>query len=69
VGETAACANSENTGTAERLTVTLVALIERDRLSVAAAARALDLAVETAGALVRQWAVEIRRPIRRRRSA
>ena len=33
-------------------------MIERDHLSVAAAARSVGVGVETAGALVRQWAIE-----------
>jgi hypothetical protein len=33
-------------------------VIERDHLSVAAAARSVGVGVETAGALVRQWAIE-----------
>jgi len=42
----------------ERLTAALVTLIQRDRLSIAAAARNVGLTVETAGALVRVWAIE-----------
>ena len=41
-----------------RLTAAVVTLVERERLSVAAAARRVGLTVETAGALVRLWAIE-----------
>ena len=58
MGDTAACAIPADSGRAERLTATLVSVIERDHLSVAAAARSLGVGVETAGALVRQWAIE-----------
>jgi hypothetical protein len=58
MGNTAACTPPADTGAAERLTATLVSVIERDHLSVAAAARSVGVGVETAGALVRQWAVE-----------
>lgn len=44
---------------AQRLTAQLVALIERDGRSVAAAARKLDLPVEVAGLLVRLHAIEL----------
>jgi hypothetical protein len=40
------------------VTARLVALIESDRLSVAAAARTVGIEVERAGVLVRQYAVE-----------
>jgi hypothetical protein len=43
---------------AQRLTVRLVALIERDGLSVAAAARVLGVDVQLAGLLVRLCAIE-----------
>ena len=58
MGDTAACTIPADSGRAERLTATLVSVIERDHLSVAAAARSVGVAVETAGALVRQWAIE-----------
>ena len=58
MGNTAASTLPANSGRAERLTATLVSVIERDHLSVAAAARSLGVGVETAGALVRQWAIE-----------
>jgi hypothetical protein len=45
-------------GQAQQMTVRLVALIERDGLSVAAAARKLGLDVEAAGSLVRLCAIE-----------
>ena len=41
-----------------RFTAPVVTLVERERLSVAAAARRVGLTVETAGALVRLWAIE-----------
>lgn len=44
---------------AQRLTVELVTLIERDGLSVAAAARRVKLPVELAGLLVRLHAIEL----------
>jgi len=40
------------------LSARLVELIERDGLSVAAAARTIGMEVDTAGALVRMWAIE-----------
>ena len=58
MGDTAACTLPADSGTAERLTATLVLVIERDHLSVAAAARAVGVGVETAGTLVRQSAIE-----------
>ena len=58
MGDTAACTIPADPGRAERLTATLVSVIERDHLSVAAAARSVGVGVETAGALVRQWAIE-----------
>jgi hypothetical protein len=58
MGDTAACVIPADSGVAERLTATLVSVIERDHLSVAAAARSVGVAVETAGELVRQWAIE-----------
>ena len=58
MGDTAACTIPAHSGRAERLTATLVSVIERDHLSVAAAARSVGVGVETAGALVRQWAIE-----------
>jgi len=58
MGDTAACVIPADSGRAERLTATLVSVIERDHLSVAAAARSVGVGVETAGALVRQWAIE-----------
>jgi hypothetical protein len=58
MGDTAACTIPADSGSAERLTATLVAVIERDHLSVAAAARSVGVGVDTAGALVRQWAIE-----------
>jgi len=58
MGDTAACTIPADSGAAERLTATLVWVIERDHLSVAAAARSVGVGVETAGALVRQWAIE-----------
>ena len=58
MGDTAACTIPADSGTAERLTATLVSVIERDHLSVAAAARSVGVGVETAGTLVRQWAIE-----------
>lgn len=44
---------------ARRLTARLVELIECDRLSVAAAARTIDIPIETAGMLVRLHAIEL----------
>ena len=58
MGDTAACMLPADSGRAERLTATLVSVIERDHLSVAAAARAVGVGVETAGTLVRQSAIE-----------
>jgi len=58
MGDTAACTLPADPGRAERLTATLVRVIERDHLSAAAAARSVGVGVETAGALVRQWALE-----------
>ena len=58
MGDTAAWTIPAEPGRAERLTATLVSVIERDHLSVAAAARSVGVGVETAGALVRQWAIE-----------
>jgi hypothetical protein len=58
MGDTAACTPPVDSGRAERLTATLVSVIERDHLSVAAAARSVGVGVERAGALVRQWAIE-----------
>ena len=45
-------------GPAQALTCRLVALIERDRLSVAAAASVTEIGVEQAGVLVRLCAIE-----------
>jgi hypothetical protein len=58
MSDMAACAIPADSESAERLTATLVRVIERDHLSVAAAARFVGVGVETAGALVREWAVE-----------
>ena len=58
MGDTAASTLPADSGSAERLTATLVSVIERDHLSVAAAASSVGVGVETAGALVRQWAIE-----------
>ena len=58
MGDTAACTIPAESGRTERLTATLVTVIERDHLSVAAAARSVGVGVETAGALVRLWAIE-----------
>ena len=58
MGETAAQPIEAPEGQAERLTAALITLIQRERLSVAAAARTMGLTVETAGALVRLWAIE-----------
>jgi hypothetical protein len=58
MGDRAACTIPADSGAAERLTATLVSVIERDHLSVAAAARSVGVGVETAGALVRQWVLE-----------
>ena len=58
MGDTAAWTIPADSGSAERLTATLVSVIERDHLSVAAAARSVGVGVETAGALVRQWVLE-----------
>ena len=58
MGDTATSTIPVDSGAAERLTATLVSVIERDHLSVAAAARSVGVGVETAGALVRQWAIE-----------
>ena len=58
MGDTAACTIPAESGRTERLTATLVTVIERDHLSVAAAARAVGVGVETAGTLVRQSAIE-----------
>jgi len=58
MGDTAACTIPPDLGAGTQLTATLLLVIERDRLSVAAAARSVGVTVETAGALVRQWAIE-----------
>jgi hypothetical protein len=58
MGVTAAQPIEAFEGQTKRLTVALVTLIQRDRLSVAAAARNVGLTVEAAGALVRLWAIE-----------
>lgn len=57
MGETAA-QPIEARDRAARLTAALVTLVDREQLSVAAAARSVGLTVETAGALVRLWAIE-----------
>jgi hypothetical protein len=58
MGMTAAQSIQAPVGQTERLTAALVTLIQRQRLSVAAAARTVGLTVETAGTLVRLWAIE-----------
>ncbi|HYB28312.1 MAG TPA: hypothetical protein VEF89_16990 [Solirubrobacteraceae bacterium] len=58
MGVTAAQPTEASEGQTKRLTAALVTLIQRDRLSVAAAARNVGLTVETAGVLVRLWAIE-----------
>ena len=45
-------------GQTERLTAALIELVQRERLSVAAAGRTMGLTVEAAGTLVRRWAIE-----------
>ena len=58
MGVTAAQSIEASEGETERLTAVLVALIQRDRLSVAAVASTIGVSVEMAGALVRLWAIE-----------
>jgi hypothetical protein len=58
MGMTAAQPIQAPNGQTERLTAALITLIQRDRLSVAAAARTIGLTVEAAGALVRLWVTE-----------
>jgi hypothetical protein len=58
MGATAAQPIQAHDGQTERLTAELVTLIQRERLSVAAAARTVGLTVQTAGTLVRLWAIE-----------
>jgi hypothetical protein len=58
MGVTAAQPTEASEGQTERLAAALVTLIQRDGLSVAAAARTVGLSVELAGALVRLWAIE-----------
>jgi hypothetical protein len=58
MGDTAACTTPDHSVPAKWLTATLVSVIEREHLSVAAAARSVGVGVETAGTLVREWAIE-----------
>jgi hypothetical protein len=58
MGVTAAQPTEASEGHTGQLTRALITLIQRDRLSVAAAARTVGLTVDTAGALVRLWVIE-----------